>query len=198
MFRSWENYEKEFGLACKLAYITMSITKFADGKLFVKDGVANKEKLYDLKADALALLNKTKYLDVSYCHKKLCDRYSSLYLCDKHNKITGNIEIWLRESREELLKCDKCEILIEKNYYDLYVCNVGIEGICEINLYMPYPIGKHFFANRNKLKHVSNIPRETCISFGKRVRKNEKDLFWLIYQYRKTFRELKQYLGEQS
>lgn len=111
----WKKKDKELLLVGRLAYWTYWISKFAE------NSTNNQEKsaLFQLKANALALLIKSKYVQIrKYVpehHKRICYNHY-----EKMKKSGTNPHVYLRKNLDSIQECKKCKKSGVRHFFSLY------------------------------------------------------------------------------
>ena len=168
--------DDELKSACKLAFETKMMNHFANGELATD---LNREYLHKIKLENIKTLIKSQYAHKGFWQDLNADW--GITLCDMHKlqwafSNYNSEEQWKKDHMDDLKRCSLC-IKEDDNYYSMYKLSIGIEGIFECDLYLPYLLGKDFFG---KCKKILRLDRPKIFFFEKEIKYKVKNLDLLI------------------
>lgn len=202
MQQEWKAKGKELLLAGRLAYWTFWLSKFAEDS----DNNQEKATLFQLKANALALLAKSRFVQIRKFvpehHKRICYKHY-----EQMKKSGVNTHFYLSKNLVNLHECKKCKKSGKKHYFSLYsiaVLNTDeeIEGrIPYFVLYAPYLKLRDTLPELDTLESVKYYSgtEMTTIDKDERVREVDLDVLKIelvIQYYMKNYNALSELLNK--
>lgn len=195
MVENWKSTDLELANTYKLAFWTMWLSRTA--KLFQEKAsrskihklkyLEKKEQFYKLKNEAIELLVKSKYTNISFYRPEDPDKIR-VQFCHLH------YDTWcmLRQgcymdkwdyyffNKKEINKCEDCITDIQKDYYSLYYIEINSDKIPEykFSFHTPYPLEKDVFGDPNQYKQVEHEENlEGLFRFGRSLDDGEAVIF---------------------
>lgn len=195
MIERWKSVDLELANTYQLAFWTMWVSRTAKlfhekalrSRLHKQEYIEKKDHFYELKNKGIELLSRSKYSTVSFYSPEVPDKIKVKF-CDVH------YDIWCRLRRdmemdkwdyyyfnkEDIHKCKKCAVDIQKDYYSLYYLEIVSDKITDIkfSFHTPYPLGKKILKspeNYKKVCHEENL--EGLFRFGRSLDEDEVVIF---------------------
>lgn len=215
MLSQWKDVDIELYNTYQLAFWTMWLSRLAKSfqlksyrSTKYKDLYNNKkEDYYKMKNEAIELLSKSKYCDISFYRPEnpdklwvdFCDFHYNMW-CDERHYIYMDKWDFYYTHTDMLNKCSECNIERNEDYYSLYYIELFTYKAPDFkfSFHTPYPIGKSIFGNPEILKQVEHKENEEGLfRFGRAIDESEEVIFTekrILKYFEKAKTSYKEYL----
>lgn len=219
--RTWNKLGLEVGAFLELAFWTMWVSRWAknyqqkafNGTSRTREKYSKmKAHYYQLKNEALRVLSQSPYAKVSFYRPKDAHKISNLTLCQPHYELwclereyVGYYSKWdyYECNREAIDKCPYCTQEIIKDYYSLFVLDIGVPDLdTSFCFHTPYSLGVSMFPPIDTLprkKHTSE--QEGMFRFGRPLTGQEQIVFterYTLTNFTKALEKCKLYMDSQE
>ncbi|MFW6008341.1 MAG: hypothetical protein ACOCP8_03655 [archaeon] len=193
-FKNWYNIDEKLGVTLELAYWTLWISRWAKQKRvkqttteqrgFNLDKYYSEEKtLYEYKNKAVKLLINSEYKKLSF-YRPTEHRKNYVRFCQEHYddwNYSGEYNPWdfYKKNSELIESCPDCYYYSEEDYFSLFYLEIKNDKVPDytFSFHTPYPVGKEFFPEAEKLEQVLHKENEGLFRFGRSLFEEEKIIY---------------------
>lgn len=192
---SWYKVDERLAVSFELAFWTVWINRWAkENQVLALDAKGKKgyyekqkEKMYQLKDEAIKLLIKSEFADVGFYRpvehqkiliEKFCKNHYEEWCDEREWDYTSKWEFFDLH-RCELLKCKDCCINIQNDYYSLYYISIQDDRIKDLkfSFHVPYSLGEDIFPRKEEVKWVEHEEQYGLFRFGRPLLGNEEIIY---------------------
>lgn len=198
LLKKWHKKNFKIGATLELAFWTTWASRWAKyyqlkekrARTKGEEYRAKKELFYKIKNNCIKLLVKSPIATLEFYRPQVSSKISNARLCEYHfnefktqfpEYFNGTLfHGFMLRNQDELNRCKKCKMTLEKDYYSLYFLKIVTPETTDysFSFHTPYPIGRKFLPSKKELPSVTDHrENEGMFRFGRLIDDDEKIIF---------------------